>query len=44
VISIIQVLFGEAKWTREPLTESVLDTLIDRSNLSAVLALKPTVS
>ncbi|TEU15977.1 MAG: hypothetical protein E3J21_11740 [Anaerolineales bacterium] len=27
-----RVLFGEAKWTREPLTESVLDTLIDRSN------------
>jgi AAA+ ATPase superfamily predicted ATPase len=27
-----RVLFGEAKWTREPLTESVLDTLIDRSS------------
>ena len=27
-----RVLFGEAKWTREPLTEGVLDTLIDRGN------------
>lgn len=27
-----RVLFGEAKWTREPLTESVLDTLIDHGN------------
>jgi hypothetical protein len=27
-----RVLFGEAKWTREPVTESVLDKLIDRGN------------
>lgn len=27
-----RVLFGEAKWTREPTTESVLDKLIDRGN------------
>ena len=27
-----RVLFGEAKWTRELLTESILDTLIDRGN------------
>jgi hypothetical protein len=27
-----RVLFGEAKWTREPVTESVLDRLIDRGN------------
>lgn len=27
-----RVLFGEAKWTREPLTESVLDSLVDRGN------------
>lgn len=26
------MLFGEAKWTREPVTESVLDKLIDRGN------------
>ncbi len=27
-----RVLFGEAKWTREPMTESVLEKLIDRGN------------
>lgn len=27
-----RVLFGEAKWTREPMTEKVLETLIDRGN------------
>ena len=27
-----RVLFGEAKWTREPITEGVLDKLIDRGN------------
>ncbi len=27
-----RVLFGAAKWTREPMTEKVLETLIDRGN------------
>ena len=27
-----RVLFGEAKWTREPMTERVVETLIDRGN------------
>jgi hypothetical protein len=27
-----RVLFGEAKWTREPMTEGVLEKLIDRGN------------
>jgi AAA+ ATPase superfamily predicted ATPase len=27
-----RVLFGEAKWTREPMTEGVLERLIDRGN------------
>ena len=27
-----RVLFGEAKWRREPMTEGALETLIDRGN------------